>query len=81
MEGVLAPRRQKPSGFGARLRELREAAGLTQKELGERVGVPYQNIARIERGAVEPTWPTVLRLAVALGSSPNDFRGNGGPAG
>ena len=35
--------------------------------------MPYQNIARFEREEREPTWPTVLKLAEALGVSPNDF--------
>lgn len=62
-----------PSGFGARLRELREAAGLTQEDLAQRTGLQYQSIARYERGAVEPTWPIVLKLANALGVELNDF--------
>jgi transcriptional regulator with XRE-family HTH domain len=65
---------REPSGFGARLRQLREAAGLTQEQLGERAGMPYQSIAKYERGAVEPTWPNVVKLAKALGVEPNDFQ-------
>ena len=33
----------------------------------------YQAVARYERGAAEPTWPVVLRLAKALGVELNDF--------
>lgn len=61
------------SGFGARLRDLREGQGLTQKELGEQVGMSAQAVARLEAGVNEPTWPTVRKLADALGVKPNDF--------
>ena len=57
--------------FGRRLRELREAAGLTQMELAEKVkaaGVSYGAVRDIEQGkSKSPTWDTVLALAAALG--------------
>lgn len=56
-----------PSGFGEKLRELREHAGLTQAALGEKAGTAANTIARLERGEHEPTWPMVLKLAQALG--------------
>ena len=65
---------RKPSGFGVRLRQLREAAGLTQEQLGEKAGMPYQSIAKYERGAVEPTWPNVKILAGALGVNTDAFK-------
>ena len=71
---VVAKRRNPTTGFGRRLKELREAAGLTQTELGERAGMVYQAVAKLERGSVEPTWPTVLRLADALGVPTDKFR-------
>jgi transcriptional regulator with XRE-family HTH domain len=37
------------------------------------VPLPYQAIAKYERGAVEPGWPTVLKLADALGVTPDTF--------
>jgi transcriptional regulator with XRE-family HTH domain len=40
--------------FPGRLRELREAAGLTQTELAEQVGVLRSAVARWERGIREP---------------------------
>lgn len=56
--------------------------GLTQVELGDRVGIVYQAIAKYERGATEPTWPVVLRLAAALGVSTDAFKATpGGAAG
>lgn len=38
-----------------RVRELREKAGLTQKELGETVGVSRQAINAIETGKFDPS--------------------------
>jgi len=60
--------------FGRRLRHLREHAGLTLIELGERAGMVYTSIGRLERGEREPTWATIVRLADALGVDLNAFR-------
>ena len=38
-----------------RVRELREASGLTQKELGEKVGVSRQAVNAIETGKFDPS--------------------------
>jgi len=54
------------TGFGERLRAIREKKGLTLAAVGEAAGLHFQAIARLERGEVEPTWPTVLKLAEAL---------------
>jgi transcriptional regulator with XRE-family HTH domain len=53
--------------FPARLRELREAAGLTQHDLAKKIGVHVDAVARWEQGRREPSWTTVLALAGALG--------------
>ena len=72
--GVVAKKRKvEPSGFGAKLQKFRKAAEMTQSELGTACGMAYQAIARLERGENEPTWPTVIKLAKALGVEPNDF--------
>lgn len=52
---------------GARLRELRIAAGLSQTELAEKVGVGRDAVARWEAGNREPLWSNVVALAAALG--------------
>lgn len=62
------------SEFGARLRALREQQGLTQKELGELVEMSHQAVARLETGNIQPTWPTVCKLAEALGVKTDEFR-------
>lgn len=49
------------------LREARLRAGLTQAELGERVGKPASMISRWERGRVEPSLETLRLLVRACG--------------
>jgi transcriptional regulator with XRE-family HTH domain len=48
---------------GDLIREARLRAGLTQAELGERIGQPQSAVARWERGAVTPSFET-LRQAI-----------------
>lgn len=55
------------TGFGSRLRALRERAGLTQPGLAEKAGCNKFTVAKLERGTQEPAWPLVLALAKALG--------------
>ena len=53
--------------FGARLRRLREAAGLTQEELALRAGLSSDAVSRLERGQRKRPYPhTVRALADAL---------------
>jgi predicted ATPase/DNA-binding XRE family transcriptional regulator len=59
--------------FGARLRRLREAAGLTQEELAERAGLTRKAISVLERGERKRPYPhTVRSLADALGLSEDE---------
>jgi len=55
--------------LGARLRELRLAAGLTQAELARRTGIHRPNIARVEAGRHTPSLETLARIANAIGVS------------
>jgi transcriptional regulator with XRE-family HTH domain len=56
-----------PGPFGARLRQLREAAGLTQEELAWRAGLSAKAISMLERGERKHPYPhTVRSLADAL---------------
>lgn len=54
------------SNFGCVLRELRRGAGLSQRELAERIGSTQSAIARMEKGAAEPRFCTLEKLAEAL---------------
>jgi transcriptional regulator with XRE-family HTH domain len=49
------------------LREARRRAGLSQAELGRRVGKPQSVISRWERGEVEPSLETLRGLIRACG--------------
>jgi transcriptional regulator with XRE-family HTH domain len=49
------------------LRQARSRAGLTQAELGRRIGRPQSQIARWENGRVEPSLETLRRLVRACG--------------
>ncbi|MBA2297991.1 MAG: helix-turn-helix transcriptional regulator [Actinobacteria bacterium] len=49
------------------LREARLRTGLTQAELGRRVGKPASMISRWERGKVEPSLETLRTLVRACG--------------
>jgi len=49
------------------IREARLLAGLSQGELGARVGKDRAQIARWERGAVEPSFETLRELVGACG--------------
>ena len=65
---------QATDNFAARLRDARKAAGLTQLELADRVGVHQTRLSQIEGGAavdLEMRW----RLAVALGVDPATLDG------
>jgi DNA-binding XRE family transcriptional regulator len=53
-----------------RLREVREAHFLSQRELGERAGLARLSVLRIERGQVRPRLWTIRRLAETLGVAP-----------
>ena len=50
-----------------KVRALREAAGMTQKELGDKVYVTCQMINQIEHGVKKPSLDLLERLAKALG--------------
>ena len=52
---------------GERVREAREAAGLTQRELARRMGTSQAAVDRLEAGGVAATLTTLQRVASALG--------------
>ncbi len=59
--------------FAIKLKSLREAAGLTQRQLAERAGLHLGAIFKIEQGGREPAWATVQALVRALGVSCEEF--------
>lgn len=50
-----------------RVRDLREASGLTQKELGEKVGVSRQAVNAVETGKFDPSIWLAYDLASYFG--------------
>lgn len=59
------------SDMGDRIKYLRERAGLTQEELGEKIGVQKSGIAKYENGRVENIKRSILKtLADALDVTP-----------
>ncbi len=52
--------------LGAKVRKSRELAGLSQTELGEKLGVSYQQVQKYERGISRMSVDTLLRLTKAL---------------
>ena len=51
--------------IAASLREARIAKALTQKELGQRVGLPQSHISKIEKGAVDFKLSSLVEIARA----------------
>ncbi len=65
---------------GERIKTARKQAGLTQKELGEVLGVSFQAVAQWETGRRVPKLPTLKNIANALGVFVTDLTGDsGGP--
>ncbi|MDO8795456.1 MAG: helix-turn-helix transcriptional regulator [Vicinamibacterales bacterium] len=54
------------TAFGTRIRELRNAAGLSQEELADRADVHWTYLSDLERGRQSPTLDVVNRVAKAL---------------
>ena len=51
---------------GEQIRDAREEAGLSQRELAARMGTSQAAIARLEAGSVAPTLTTLQKVAAAL---------------
>jgi transcriptional regulator with XRE-family HTH domain len=52
--------------LGAALRALRERAGLTQEQFGERAGMDATYLSQLEHGHRGVRWATVMRMLRAL---------------
>ncbi|HWD10323.1 MAG TPA: XRE family transcriptional regulator [Solirubrobacteraceae bacterium] len=55
-----------PAVIGARVKALREAAGLSLRELSERSGVSAPMLSQVERGETSPTLTVAARIAAGL---------------
>lgn len=54
-------------GVGEKVRDAREAAGLSQRDLAARMGTSQAAVARLEAGGVGATLTTLQKVASALG--------------
>lgn len=52
-----------------RLREAREAKGMTQAQLAEAIGVSRKTVNTVENGVFVPSTLIALKLAAALGET------------
>ena len=62
---------------GQRIKAARTGAGLTQKQLADRVGVNRVTIARVELGERKPSLDLATRIAAALDVSLDALYGGG----
>ena len=53
--------------IGAIIRRTRRKAGITQTELGNRIGLRQATISRLERGEAETKLSTLTNVLTALG--------------
>ncbi|MFJ2174303.1 helix-turn-helix domain-containing protein [Streptomyces sp. NPDC087851] len=59
--------------IGARIRDARLDAGLTQIQLGELVGLDHKTIHRIEYATTDPSLGMLVRIARAMAVSLSDL--------
>ena len=52
--------------LGVRIRQLREEKNMSQQVLADICNVPKSTIGRLERGEVNPTVKTLLKISIAL---------------
>jgi transcriptional regulator with XRE-family HTH domain len=59
--------------MGEKIRQARENAGLTQKQLAEALGLDQSAVSNWETGKSEPVINNLRRLADILGCNPADL--------
>lgn len=59
--------------IGARLKAMRVAAELSQRQLAERASVPHAQISNVEKNKVSPSISTLRKILNGLGVSMADF--------
>lgn len=61
--------------IGLRIKQVRKEAGMTQQQLAQRLGIPYQSIGQWERGIRKPKIETLQAIADAIGVSLDYLQG------
>lgn len=59
--------------LGVNLKKARKAAGQTQKELAEQIGVYQKDISRWENGELTPSTERFREICIALGASADEI--------
>ena len=67
---------EKEKLIGERIKQVRKEAGMTQQQLAQRLGIPYQSIGQWERGIRKPKIETLQAIADAIGVSLDYLLGN-----
>jgi transcriptional regulator with XRE-family HTH domain/KaiC/GvpD/RAD55 family RecA-like ATPase len=72
---------RRPGNLGDKIRTLRKKAGMTQKELAERVGLTPSFISQVEKSLISPSLDSLLKLSEKLNTQPVYFltEGESGP--
>jgi transcriptional regulator with XRE-family HTH domain len=66
MTTITQAERLEPVVIGARVKALREVAGLSLRDLAERSGVSAPMLSQVERGETSPTLTVAARIAAGL---------------
>ena len=59
--------------IGRRIAKCRKRLGLQQATVEERAGIGYKYLSNIERGISIPSTEVIMRLAIALDTTPDEF--------
>nr|BDD44658.1 transcriptional regulator [bacterium] len=59
--------------FGKKLRELREALGMSQEGFADQMEIHRTYLGGLERGERNPTLTVIVRVADALGVRPSEL--------
>ena len=59
--------------IGRHIARRRKELGLTQAEVEERADMAYKYLSNVERGVSIPSTELIMRLAIALDTTPDEF--------
>lgn len=59
--------------IGRRIAQCRKKLGLRQSEVEEKADIGYKYLSSIERGISIPSTEVIMRLAIALDTTPDEF--------
>jgi transcriptional regulator with XRE-family HTH domain len=59
--------------LGKKIRMVRELRGFSQEELGEKAGLSYKYLGELERGNVNVSFDSLLKISTALEISPGNL--------